>query len=550
MKSDLSYGRFGLCCLFVLSLGVSSCKKNHTTEPSTTDPITTGVPTTGTRTELTLDSLYLYAKQIYFWSDALPEYAVFNPRKYSGKSLALDNYDDELYAISQLKINPLTNKPYEYEGDGFPKYSFISDITQANPSPTSNLKTANVDTEGNGFDIGIRPVFYLTSNSAPRPYFLFVTAVYPGSPAATAGVKRGWLIQKVNGKTVGSSYDSESASVSASLAGTSVTLEGINYIDKVPFSVTLNKASYKSSPVYTSKVISRSGKKIGYLAFARFSNLTVDSNNPSDVNLDPVFTSFVSGQVTDLVVDLRYNGGGYVNTAEYLANLIAPSTTTGQKMFTEIYNSLMQTNKATILSHQPALDNNGKVQYSGGKMVTLADLDYSTTAAQNNASFAKKGGLSSVSNIVFIVSRNTASASELLINSLKPYMNVKLVGDTTYGKPVGFFPIRLENRYDVYMSLFETRNARNEGGYYTGMVPDKLDEYDDPTRPFGDEQENYLSLALDILAPTAKAASQSTVMSVGGKSLRTDSFHATQSKQANPRSEFMGMIERRGRRTK
>lgn len=245
--------------------------------------------------------------------------------------------------------------------------------------------------------------------------------------------------------------------------------------------------------------------------------------------------------MTDLIVDLRYNGGGYVNTASYLTNLIAPSGTSGQTMFTELYNPLMQAGNATILANQPLLDGDGKIIRQNGKILTAADDNYSVAA--NTITFSKKGSLGGINNIVFIVTRNTASASEIVINSLKPYMNVKLVGDTTYGKPVGFFPILLENRYQVYMPIFETRNSKNEGGYYTGMVPDVLDEYDDPEYVFGDVRENYLAKALNVLAPSVTATQG--VANTETRRASTVDFKSQQIRKVNPNSEFVGMIETR-----
>ncbi|WP_158800526.1 S41 family peptidase [Pedobacter sp. L105] len=546
MKKNLLYNRFVIGSALVIIIGISSCKKNkeETANTSTTSP------TSGTPKQLTLDSLFLYAKQIYLWNDAIPDYATFNPRKYSSKSLDLDNYNDELYAISQLKINPLTNQPYEYYGDGFPKYSFIDDLTQANPSASANLKSADVDTEGNGNDVGIRPIYYL-EGSTSGAYILFITAVYPGSPAAAAGVQRGWVITSVNGTAVvGKDYDTEHAAIDAAIAGNSVTISGYNYVDNVPFTKTLAKASYKSSPVYASSVITRSGTKIGYLAFARFSALT-NSDAPSDVNLDPVFSNFSGQGITDLVVDLRYNGGGYINTAEYLADLIAPSSVAGKKMYSEIYNATMQAGKATILANQPALGSDGKVQYkngSSGAIYTLADESYATTDPSNNASFTKKGSLNTITNVVFIVSGNTASAAELLINVLRPYVNVQIVGSTTYGKPVGFFPIVLQNRYQVYMSLFQTENANGFGGYYSGFVPAGTGTFgipgiamdDDPTYPFGDEREADLSASLNLLVP-GSTSNQATV-GVVNRAARPKALTIGGVRAANPRSEFTGMI--------
>lgn len=523
----------------VLLLSISACKKDKPAE--NTSAARGG--TNGSRRELSLDSLFLYAKQIYYWNDAIPAYEVFNPRQYSSKSTDLLNYEDELYALSQLKKDPATNIPYEYYGDGFPKYSFIDDRTLANPNVTASLKDkANVDTEGNGNDIGIRPVFYLRTSSESGAYYLFVTAVYPGSPADAAGVKRGWVITKVNGSAIGTSYTADNQRIIDAFDAASVTIEGINAADNVAFTKTLSKASYKSSPVYTSKVITRSGKKIGYLAFARFSTLT-NQDAPSDTNLDPVFADFSAQNVTDLVIDLRYNGGGYINTAEYLADLIAPSGLTGKAMFKEFYNANMQAAAPEILKNQPSLTSAGKVQYkrgNSGEIYTYADIDYSVAA--NTTLFAKKGGLNTVNNVVFIVSRNTASASELLINALKPYMTVSLVGETTYGKPVGFFPFRLENRYDVYMPLFETKNASDQGGYYSGMVPGTLSS-DPSIYPFGDEREANLLAALNLIAPAVTGLGTSGSIADRSNSSRAAAYSSVSSRPVNPNSEFNGMIQ-------
>lgn len=520
--------RYFIFFFFLLGIAISGCKKDKT---ETITPGTGGT-STATRKELTLDSMFLYAKQIYYWNDKLPTYEVFNPRQYTGKSTDLLNYEAELYAISKYTT-------FEATTDGYPKYSFIDDQTLANPSATAVVKAkASVDTEGNGNDIGIRAISYLTGSSESGPYQLRVTAVYPGSPAEKAGVQRGWVITKVNGTTVGGNYTTENGSVYDALDGSSVKIEGYNSSDNIAFSLTLNKASYKSSPVYTSKVFTRSAKKIGYLAFARFSVLT-NQDTPSDTNLDPVFSDFAAQGVTDLIVDLRYNGGGYVNTAEYLADLIAPSTAIGKTMFIEYYNATMQAGNATILKNQPLLTSAGKLDYktgTSGAFYTYADIDYSI--AKNTTLFAKKGSLSGVTNIVFIVSGSTASASELVINSLKPYMTVSLIGTTTYGKPVGFFPFTLENRYDVYIPLFETKNANGEGGYYTGMVPGTV--LRDPSiYPFGNENETLLLAALNSIAPAATGTGATS--SIANRS--SSSSAANSATPVNRTTEFNGMIQ-------
>lgn len=542
--------------LFVLIAvaAFTACKKTSVQpapEPPKTDPVTP--TTTATRRELSLDSIFLYAKEVYYWNTNLPTYETFNPRRFTGSSTDLANYNAELLEIAKYS-NSLEYSP----NSTVPKYSNIFDLTNKNPTAFfSNNDQLAVDLFGNGNDIGLRIVSYLTSSSSSGPYFPFITAVYKGSPADKAGLKReGWYISKINGQSYGSNYNSEKSSLNTALNGTNVQLDLVNYITKATKSVTLAKTVYKSSPVYAKKIFDAGGKKIGYLSFARFSMIsTPGSRNvpSSDVDLDPVFAEFATANVTDLIVDLRYNGGGYILTAEHLMNLIAPPTLNGKVMYTEYYNATMQNKQAVIMRNQPILDGNDKVQYVNGRIANyFDDSDYSVAA--NTAKFDKKGSLNTIQNVVFIVTGNTASASELVINSLKPYVTVKTVGGTTYGKPIGFFPVTIENRYNVYFSMFESKNALGQGGYFNGITPD-YDEanssaypnlWDDPTHDFGDVKEAYLDQALKVLAPSA-----ATIQTVGAKLAATDIMTNTTNRLSRTKikgkhdmgkGEFVGMV--------
>ncbi len=119
----------------------------------------------------------------------------------------------------------------------------------------------------------------------------------------------------------------------------------------------------------------------------------------------------------------------------------------------------------------------------------------------NNKVFFKGGGNLHLENLFFIGSNSTASASELTLNNLKPYMPVKLVGSNTYGKPVGFFTFSIyahdamgNEKYlaDLYAINFETRNANNDGGYFTGLVPDVV-AADYVNIPWGDNNDDHLA---------------------------------------------------------
>lgn len=508
------------------------------------DPIP---PDTGdkARADLTRDSIFLYAKQVYLWSDALPTAEVFNAKKYTTKSTDFLNYQDELIAISQYKVNPTTNLPYEYYLSNSvvdAKYSYISDVANQNPVAYIPNKQSSVDLEGNGNDFGIKLGAYdqTQPGSTVDEFALFATAIYQNSPADKAGMVRSHRIYKINDRTIGGSYKADRTFINNAFASTATTvkIEGVKYENGTagaPYTLTLNKAVYQSSPVYAAKVFTAGAKKIGYLAYARFSRLS--NSKPA---LDAAFTKFADANVKELIIDLRYNGGGYLGTAEYLINQIASSSLTGKVMYSEHYNALMQSGGASILKNQPLLDANGKIQYQGTKMLTYDDVDYSI--AGNTELFSKSGPLNGVTKVVFIVSGNTASASELVINTLKPFITVEMIGTQTYGKPVGFFPMRLENKYDVFYSLFHIKNSLGQGDYFSGFKPDVVDDFDDPRNDFGDPLEYYTMLALNrfgINTPVTTAIAKT--MSINGRNVAVTSLQPM--KPIVSGNEFVGMID-------
>ena len=212
-------------------------------------------------------------------------------------------------------------------------------------------------------------------------------------------------------------------------------------------------------------------------------------------------------------------------------------------MFRERFNSLMQNGGATILKNQPALDGNDKVQYSNGRIMTYAD--YSYKEEDNSYNFKKAGSLNSIQKVVFIISANTASASEMLINNLRPYIDVKLVGKPSYGKPVGFFPITLENTYDVYYSMFTSINSAGQTDYFSGFAPD-WDAADDVTRDFGDPKELCFAAALNYLVKGSFVSSSSlaTLLSIKGEKISSTSS-SFEVRNLDEDHSFKGMVENR-----
>lgn len=378
--------------LTLILIGTSACKKSKVSVDDADEIVS---PTTGTRSQFTLDSIFLYAKQVYLWNDVLPSYAAFNPRqKYVGIGSDITTFRKELFDISQLKINAATGSPYEL------------------------------------------PVYF----ENPKYSYLQLGRSLPGTSAGVVNT---------------------------------------------------------STAVLASKVITTTNEQVAYISLGSFPSL-----NGSKAALDQAFADLAVANPKTIVIDLRSNGGGYLETAEYVANLVVPNALNGKVMYSEVFNAAMRNGTAKILRHQPYLDANGKIAAYNGRNATMADVDYSV--AGNTYTFSKKGNLQSIQSVYVIVSEKTASASEMLISCLKPYFDVKLIGEKTYGKPVGFFGINID-QYSVYLSSFLIKNAQGWSNYFTGMQPDVMVKGDD-NPVLGDPNERCLSAALELINGIKKMA--------------------------------------------
>ncbi|MET3981526.1 carboxyl-terminal processing protease [Mucilaginibacter sp. UYP25] len=491
---------------------ITSCKKDKKIAP------------TPSSLDLIKDSVFLYAKQVYYWNESLPTVDVFKPRSFSGAN-DLDALQSEIDAMTQYSKNPETGKPYEYSPSaaGTAKYSFIDD--------------GSVSDELNGIkgDFGFAPVWIGDDD-------IRVKYVYPGSPADVKGIKRGYQITSINGRTgSGLTYDggnNVNFLINAYLNSSNINLT-LKKPDGSTIDVSITTGTYTVNPVLTSNVVDAGGgKKIGYIVFNSF---TSDEN--ARPKLNAAFATFSSAGVTDLVVDLRYNGGGYVSTAEYLSNLIAPATKTSGTMFTYNFNKTMVDGKDLILKNQVRRDEVSNQLYNYFDLYDYVIKEASTIQ------FSKTNLPSSLNlnNVFFIVTGSTASASELTINNLLPLsqLNVKLIGTTSYGKPVGFFNIDI-NKYEMYIPEFETKNSAGNGGYYAGMTPGTTNypgklASDDVTKEFGDPTEKLFALAISYVKTGTFSLTNQSTQSLGG--LKT--FSVDKSREVGIETEgkmFKGMI--------
>jgi carboxyl-terminal processing protease len=396
----------------ILSVYLIGCKKDNDAapppdnEPSVADKLK--------------DSVLLYTRDIYLWYNKIPQN--FNPRSHKDPNAIME-------AIRPYSTETGFNEPVD-------RWSFA--VTKAEWDGVSG---------GISGDFGMG-VFFLTNSD------LRVSYVERESPAGKAGIRRGWRIKAINGTS--NLTPSNADMIINAVYGSNSSGFTFTKPDGNDVNLTLNAAGYQQHPVFLDSVYVNGSKKTGYFVFNSFLGDTTEIYN----EFNRVFNRFNSAGVTDVVVDLRYNGGGYVSVQNALANWLVPASGNGGIMEKQQFND----------------------KYA----------DFNETI-----NYQKKGSLN-LNRLFVIVSQQTASASELLINSLKPYMNVQLVGPSnTHGKPVGFFPIPVDDWY-IFPVSFRTVNKDGEGNYFDGIalneqVGDGLD------KDWGDVNESCLAAALGFI---------------------------------------------------
>lgn len=353
--------------------------------------------------------VYEVMQDIYFWVDFLP---TVNPDIYSSPQALLD---DIRYQVLDSTFSTIRDQE---ENDRF----FNA-----------------------GEFIGVGLTLRTVGNQ------VFVGQVIFSSPADDAGFQRGFELLEINGQAAADliAAGSVSAAFGPDDVGTPVDLR---YRDNqgTEATITLNKDVAVIRPVPFSTIFDINGVKTGYLMFRTF----ID---PSFSALSNAFAVFGDQGVTEVILDLRYNGGGLVSVAEHLGGLIGGSGTSGQVFSRYVHNANNVSRNRTLSFPNP--------QSSLG-----------------------------VSRLVVITTGSSASASELVINALRPYIEVVLIGERTFGKPVGSYGFDFCGQTLNPIS-FNLRNADDQGDYYDGLPVDCAAE-DELSQPFGDPAEDSTAEAL------------------------------------------------------
>lgn len=295
---------------------------------------------------------------------------------------------------------------------------------------------------------------------------VFLSFVYADSPAGKDGWQRGWEIIEVNDRPLSAyrksnGYDLQ---LGSNAPGVTNTFK-FRLADGSLVKRTIPKADYQSNSVLYQTVFEEGGKRIGYWVYNSF-KVSPQVKPAKSIEVEESMAYFQAKHINEFIIDLRYNGGGSVAVAEQILNYLVPADASEKLMYTNSFNK----EKSEL----------------------------------NEEQFFEKIGDLNLSRVVFITSRGSASSSELLINCLSPYLDLVLVGDNTYGKPVGAFPLSgyykvlRENNVELVPITFAIANANGKASYYEGFPVDYAVS-DDPSKNWGDPGEERLNAALNII---------------------------------------------------
>lgn len=446
--------------LIAFVLAFTACEKDNV-------PTTTGAEGNDLINEFVWSGLNLY----YLWQEQVLE---LDDSRFTTKQQLWEFYDNDLSPADNFE-----SLLYQYKV--VDKYSWIVDDYIA----LENSFQGNSDS--NGMEFGL--VRY--DNDATK-LFGYVRYVIPNSDAVAKGVVRGMLFNQINGTQITESNFSDL------LGNTSYTISLADYNNGNPqengTTISLVKSQLTENPIAIAKTIEDGSHKIGYLMYNQFS-----SN--FDGQLNAAFAQFKADNITDLVVDLRYNGGGSVRTATYLGGMITGQFS-GQLFSREKWNS-----KVTNALDNSNFENNFTDQ------ILNRDDDGNIILQEAIQSL-------NLNKVHFITKSSSASASELVINSLQAYIDVVVVGGQTVGKIYGSATLydsdnftrtgdnlSTQHRWAMQPLLLEIVN-KNGTNQPNGISPDiAIDEDYSNLGVLGEKTEPMLARTIGFIKTGSRGAS-------------------------------------------
>ena len=403
----------------------------------------------------------------YLYKDNVPDLA--NNRFSEGEYDAyLNSFNSPEALFNNLKYQPETIDRFSWITNNYIELELFLNGTTLN----------------NGMDFGLVRQQNNSSN-----IFGYVGYVLPNTSASNQGLQRGDIFYAINNTPLTQNNFSNllsSDTYTLNLAtyndnGTPEVADDI--ITPNGESITLTKSAYTENPIFKTDIFQVAGENVGYLMYNGFTR-------DFDSQLNAVFGNFLSNNVQNLVLDLRYNPGGSVNTAILLSSMIAGRN--GEVFSTEEWNSDIQaTLSVESITNRFTNTDNGNPLY-----------------------------ILNLNRVYVLTTRRSASASELVINSLNPYIDVVQIGTNTTGKYQASVTLydspdfRRQNAnpshlYAMQPLILKSLNANGVTDYFDGLEPDiRVSENYSNMGEIGDENELLLSIALQHILDNSRFAEQ------------------------------------------
>lgn len=441
-------------------------------------------------------------KTYYFWTSDIPNLNDVKFTQEDSLNKFLNTYTDPEELFESLL----------YQRGKVDKWSFIVDDSKEIDDWISGIS------ESMGYD------FMLGRIGSSDNVFGYVRYVLKGSPAEKAGVKRGDFFMKVdNSQLTVQNYQNLLFSNKTYTLGMATVQN--NTISLNNQSINMTAVEIHENPILLDSVYVINGQNVGYLMYNGFTAEDEKINVSYDEKLNEVFGNFKSKGVQKLIVDLRYNGGGSVQTATYLASMIY-STDSKKVFFSRQYNYLLQTE----LTKQ--YGNGWNIGYFANR-IEKTDITAQTSINSLN-----------LTSLYVITSNETASASELLINGLDPYISVKVIGENTTGKNVGSITVRdwdengavnTSHKWAMQPIVLKIANSAGFYDYTDGLQPD-IEASEDITNmlPLGDLNEQLLKIAIDDIKGTKSAIVPRSTIFKPFKSSKSQSRFAYEMYDSSP----------------
>ena len=417
-KTILKLGIKLFTALIIVTSSFVSCDRNEA-GPVTTDTV-----------QLAKNFVYEITRDYYLWEEYIPG------------GIDINTYNDPFTLFNDMyypTLDKWSSVTDDYEG-------LINSLNGVRKAAGFKFQSFRYDTGDN--------------------LFLWVDYVHTDGEAYKSGLERGDLILKINGTTP--TVSNLSNLISTDVLELKIGVYQGDQVVDLNETMTITKVEQAFTPILKHQVIVAGGKKVGYFLYDQF---IADY----DTEMTNVISSFIGAGIDELVLDLRFNPGGYVSTCSKLGSMIVPAVNLSDIFLT----------------------------YQWNDIVTNAWKDNPDNAHLFTLYFPQTSVNLNLNTLYVLCSERSASASEAIINCLRPYMNVVLIGTQTSGKYTSVNVFHDDktpsiSNWGIFLVTSRIANADGVTDYINGFTPDHIVE-DDFTTPLGNTTEPLLAKAIDLI---------------------------------------------------